>query len=256
MTEKIFVELLGDVRVRVGSRAAVGVVGKQRVLLAALCLAGGRPVRAEELIDRLWGDEPPASARTTLRGYVRRLRTALGGSARGAVVSGQGGYRLGDGVETDLARFQRLWAAARGCADPGRRLTLLDEALRGWRGRPLPGVEPDGWVREAVVGIEEELLQAAEEWCDLRVGSGEPGAAVVRLTGLVADHPLRETLWHRLILGLDGCGRTAEALERYEQVRRRLADELGVAPSGPLRRLHRALLSDRDRYPAQSMAFR
>ncbi|MBY8849784.1 SARP family transcriptional regulator, partial [Saccharothrix sp. MB29] len=99
-------------------------------------------------------------------------------------------------------------------------------------------------------GVEEELLQAVEEWCDLHLDSGDAGRALVRLTGLVADHPLRETLWFRLIRGLHGCGRTAEALERYEHVRGRLGEDLGVSPSALLRELHRALLLDDRRRPS------
>ncbi|MDU0289720.1 BTAD domain-containing putative transcriptional regulator [Saccharothrix longispora] len=246
----VSVELLGELRVRVGGRPVDVVAGKQRLLLVALCVSGERPVRAEELVDRLWGDEPPASARTTLRGYVRRLRGTLGASARECVTGGRGGYRVGDGVTTDLARFRVAWAAARRCGEPAARLALFEEALSHWRGRPLSGVEPVGWVREVVTGVEEELLQAVEEWCDLHLDSGDAGRALVRLTGLVADHPLRETLWFRLIRGLHGCGRTAEALERYEHVRGRLGEDLGVSPSALLRELHRALLLDDRRRPS------
>ncbi|WP_423246994.1 AfsR/SARP family transcriptional regulator [Streptomyces pratisoli] len=64
-----------------------------RAVLTALVAAGGRPVRAGELVDELWGDEkePPADTTAALQALIGRLRRALG---RETVISVPGGYRL------------------------------------------------------------------------------------------------------------------------------------------------------------------
>ncbi|UJW31189.1 winged helix-turn-helix domain-containing protein [Saccharothrix sp. AJ9571] len=240
----ISVGLLGDVDVEADGRRVAVVPGKQRLLLSALCLSGTRTLATEELIDRLWEDAPPAAARTTLRGHVRRLRGTVTGEFIGG---GRGGYRIGDLVSTDVARFRTARSTAGRSADPVRRRALLDEALCHWRGRPLSGVESARWVGDTVTALEEELLQAVEDWADLQLVCGDPGRALIRLTELVVRHPLRETLWVRLLRCLHASGRTAEAVDRFEHVRRKLAAELGVAPSAPLRELHQQLLrGDRD----------
>src|SRR5581483_7380161 len=59
---------------------------------------------------------------------------------------------------------------------------------------------------------------------------------------LLADHSLREQLWALLLRGLYGAGRTAEALEAYEQARQTIADQLGVEPSAELQRLYHQIL--------------
>lgn len=251
----IFIGILGEFEVRVASLAVRIPSGKQQLLLAALTLRASQLVSTDELVARLWDDQPPHSARITLRGYVKRLRSVLPPTDDGAgsLIEGvPGGYRFSIGPdEVDLTRFRRLCHEARECPDPQRRMSWLNSALAQWRGRPLSGLEPCRWVEETVASLEEELLQAVESWSDLVIEHSDPGATTLTLSRLLADHPFRESLWHRLIRGLHRAGRSAEALNRYEEVRRLLAEQLGVEPSGPLRALHQQILTD-DKREAQA----
>ncbi|WP_343449458.1 AfsR/SARP family transcriptional regulator [Micromonospora oryzae] len=242
------IALLGDLQVR-AAEGSVSIPGiKQRLLLAALALRSGQLVSVDELVGRVWGEEPPPSARTTLRGYVRRLRSALrmAGEFGASIIDfDAGGYRLMIEPEcVDINRFGRLRREARSCSDPVEEAALLAEALRLWRGRPLSGLGSARWADEIAVGLEEEILQTVERRCDLSIERDEAGMVSVEVQRLLAHYPLRETLWHRLILSLHRSGRTAEALDRYQQVRQLLADQLGVSPSATLRALYLGILSE------------
>ncbi|MBK1783276.1 AfsR/SARP family transcriptional regulator [Prauserella cavernicola] len=245
---EVRIGILGELDVRVGERAVPIPRGKQQLLLAALTLRRGQFVGTDELIDQVWADDPPPSARTTLRGYVKRLRTRFanaGAGGRLVIEALPGGYRLDAAAgDTDLSRFRLGWQRARGCDDAVARLETLGAALALWRGRPLSGLPRMEWVEQAAVGLEQEWLQAVECRMDLLIGEGQAAAAAVELHGVLAEQPFRESLWSRLLLALHHSGRTADALLKYDEVRRLLADRLGVEPSGQLRALHQRLLRE------------
>lgn len=243
----VAIGILGELTVQVAG-VSVSVPGsKQRLLLAALTLNAGNLVTVDELITRLWDEQPPPSARTTLRGHVRRLRDLMRDPARvdvPAIQSGVGGYRLSGESTIDLEQFRRLRREASNGTDVGRQADLLSHALDLWRDVPLSGVETIGWVDQAVVALQEEYLETVERRCDLLLDRRETGSIVIELQRLLARHPLRESLWYRLILALHLGSRTAEALSRYDDVRRLLAEQLGIAPSYQLRSLHQRLLTE------------
>src|SRR6516225_5111388 len=76
-------EILGEIRVlRAGTPIRVG--GPMAVrLLAALLVDAPRAVERDTLIERLWGDDPPATATTALQVHVSRLRQVLEPGNRG-----------------------------------------------------------------------------------------------------------------------------------------------------------------------------
>jgi DNA-binding SARP family transcriptional activator len=251
--------VLGDFE----TRTTAGIIpirgGKQRLLLASLALRPGSPIVVDELIDRIWEDNPPAAARTTLRSYVKRLRNQfreVDESGYNLIESVNGGYRLAvEYDDIDLNRFRKLRTQARNCGDPEQEIALLSFALTLWRGKPLSGLGPGRWLMEAAAGIEEELLQAAERRYELEVKCGCPGTAAAEMQRLVVQHPYRESLWFLMILGLHRSGRTAVALHKYERIRNLLADQLGVAPSRQLRSLHEQILRE-DNEPATDRRYR
>ena len=88
---------------------------KQRAVLAHLILEANRIVPAERLIDDLWGEDPPETARNTLQTYVSRLRKVLGD---GRIGGRGGGYVLSVAPEEiDASRFESL--VRRGKASSG-----------------------------------------------------------------------------------------------------------------------------------------
>src|SRR5213596_2292853 len=216
---------------------------KRRALLAALLLRAGEVVRRDELIDALWGEDPPDTARNTIQVYVSQLRKLL---PEGMLETAPPGYRLV--VETDaidLFEFVRLSEEGRtalGTGDAARAADTLRNALALWRGAPLADLPWEPFAQAEIVRLEELRLAAHEDRIDADLALGRHGQLVGELEGLVAEHPLRERLRGQLMLALYRSGRQADALAVYQRARRALVDELGIEPGELLRKLERAIL--------------
>ena len=201
---------------------------KQRALLAILLLHANEVVSTDRLIDALWDEAPPETARKSLRVYISRLRKTLG---RERLETKAPGYRLrvADG-ELDLECFQRLAEA-----EPR-------EALALWRGEPLAEFAYQRFAQTEIARLEELRVSCIEQLTGTDLAQGRHPALVSELERLVREHPLRERLRAQLMLALYRSGRQAEALEAYQEARRVLTEELGIEPSQELRELHQAIL--------------
>jgi DNA-binding SARP family transcriptional activator len=235
--------VLGPVEVRAGGRVLDAGHARRRAVLAVLLLDLGRVVPMEALIDRVWGEEPPASVLNTLYGYVSRLRSVIAGAPdRRATLSRRpGGYLLQANAEQlDLRRFHRLAAEAAG-SDDRRGAALLRQALGLWRGPALADVRSP-WLNVMRDTLEAARLAALADLSDIRLRQGEHGALVGELTGQAAARPGDERLIAQFMLALYRSGRQAEALHWFERTRQHLASEIGVDPGTSLRALHQQIL--------------
>lgn len=214
---------------------------KQRAVLALLLLAGGAHVSAEQLVDGVWGEDPPRTALGTVRGYVYRLRQVIGAGPECGIASTGGGYslRVGDGT-VDLAEFKALLARARDGG--GTAAGLLAEALALWHGTALAEV-PGPYARAQRDQLDQLRLAAVQDHLACRLELGRYAEVASELSVLVAEHPLVERLRELLMLALYGAGRQAEALAVYAATRRVLRDELGVDPAPRLQEVHRRILA-------------
>jgi YVTN family beta-propeller protein len=216
---------------------------KQRALLVVLVLRRGEAVSTDRLVDELWGDHAPASAPKIVQGYVSHLRKALGD---GFLVTRGRGYLLQTSHgEVDLDRFEALVAEGRRAlqaGDPRVASDRLRRALALWRGPPLADFSYEPFAQREIGRLEEERLAALEDRIDADLALGEHAALVGELDASVHDHPLRERLQAQLMLALYRCGRQADALERYQQARRELVEQLGIEPGRALQELERSIL--------------
>ncbi|OEV21006.1 AfsR family transcriptional regulator, partial [Streptomyces nanshensis] len=215
---------------------------KVRALLADLLAHDGGPVSADRLIHDLWGDAPPGKPAGALQAKVSQLRRVIG---RDRVERRPAGYRLRfdeGGDEVDAVRFRALVTEARPVRDPGARAALLTEALELWRGPAYADFADGPFVRAAAQRLAEQRLSVLEEQAEARLEAGDHALLAGELADLVARHPLRERLRTALMRALYAAGRQSEALTSYEDLRTRLAEELGVDPSPELAALHQALL--------------
>jgi DNA-binding SARP family transcriptional activator/streptogramin lyase len=215
---------------------------KQRAVLAVLLLNANHVVPTEQLIDDLWGDSPPSTARATLQVYVAGLRKALPNGGASLVTRAPGYVLELDDDILDLDRFTRLRADARETSDPDRRAALLHDALDLWRDAPLPELRAEPFSTAAVAQLEQLRLAALEERIDADLALGRHAVLVAELEALVAEHPYRERLRAQLMLALYRSGRQADALDAYQAGRRVLQDELGLEPGRELRDLEAAIL--------------
>jgi DNA-binding SARP family transcriptional activator/streptogramin lyase len=215
---------------------------KQRAVLALLLLNANHVVSTERLIDDLWGDSPPSTARAALQVYVAGLRKALHNGGASLHTRAPGYVLELDAGALDLDRFTQLRAEARESSDAERRAALLHEALLLWRDAPLLELRSEAFSTAAVAQLEQLRLAALEERIDADLALGRHAALVTELEALVAEHPYRERLRAQLMLALYRSGRQADALDVYQAGRRVLQDELGLEPGRELRDLEAAIL--------------
>lgn len=242
---EIRVRLLGEFEVlRDGVEVPIS-AGQQRAVLATLALRAGRALDIAAITQKLWGDEPPIGAQTTVRGYIRRLRLALdGGGADSVIGTGAGGYRLKvASSDVDVHRFTGLLDRARAERGKPNELACLEQALSCWRGEVLEGVNCEALHRSVRPALEEQRLLAVQRRLDIRIEARDSLEIVIaELRGLVIEHPLRERFWGQLMVALHRAGRSAEALREFHTCREVLVDELGVDPGAELQELHRGIL--------------
>lgn len=211
---------------------------RQRALLAALLLRVGRVVPTDQLVDELYGAEPPKTAIASLQNSVAALRKALGPDV---LVTRSPGYVLTLSPEQiDARRFEQMLADARAASAEERR-TLLVRALDLWRGPPLAEFAFEEWAQTEARRLDELRAVAVEERIATEVELGRAADLVPELESLVLQHPLRERLRELLMLALYRAGRQAEALGAYTEARATL-DELGIEPGDKLRHLQAAIL--------------
>jgi predicted ATPase/DNA-binding SARP family transcriptional activator len=220
---------------------------KQRAVLALLLLRMNEVVPRERLIDELWGDTPPPTARETLKVYVGRLRKLF--PAAGPVprlVTRGGGYALElEPGQLDLHRFTSLAeAGSRALTDGDSHgaAALLREGLALWRGTPLADLGAAAFAGTERQRLEGLRLAALEQCMEADLARGLDRELIGELEQLVLEHPFRERFRAQLMLALYRCGRQAAALEQYRRTVKLLLDELGIAPGSELKELERAIL--------------
>ncbi|MGJ7417428.1 BTAD domain-containing putative transcriptional regulator [Streptomyces cinereoruber] len=221
--------------------------GRQEVILAALLLDANRVVGTHHLVDLIWEDNPPETARTQVQICVSRLRKLLAGAAGEATITTRPpGYVLHtEAGNVDAALFTGLVLRARRLREEGasrEAVRLLRSAVTLWQGECLSGLD-GGPLANRARQLNEERLTATELRIQLELELGRYDRLVGELQMLTHEHPLREKLRGQLIQALYWSGRQAEALEAFRAGRRILADELGLEPGRELRELESAILA-------------
>jgi predicted ATPase/DNA-binding SARP family transcriptional activator len=251
--------LLGELEVVDDDKRDVVVTGaKLRALLAMLALHAGRAVPADQLVDALWGEDPPSAVRNGLQGLVSKLRRALGSTT--IVAMRGGGYALELPPEAiDVHRFEQLVADGRAAAascDPERANELLAEADSLWRGDALAEFAYEDFALAEVGRLSELRLAAVEERLDMELQLGRHRGVISELEALVTAYPLRERPRGLLMIALYRAGRQADALRIFQEGRHVLSEELGLDPAPELRRLETAILAQDPSLDAPDIAAR
>ncbi|QYN35989.1 winged helix-turn-helix domain-containing protein [Pseudonocardia sp. DSM 110487] len=234
--------LLGDVEVGLDGRPLDTGHIRQRTVLAALLVDVGRPVPADQLVDRVWADRPPYRARNALSAYVSRLRGVLGRLDGVRITRGAGGYLLAaDPLTVDLHLFRHLVSRARETEQPAEAAALYARALDLWRGDPFPTVDVP-WFADLRTALEAERLAATLDRNDAALRAGRHADLLGEITTAASTHPLDERLAGQLMLAQYRSGRQSDALATYQRIRRRLVEELGSEPGHDLRNVHQKIL--------------
>jgi DNA-binding SARP family transcriptional activator len=214
-----------------------------------LLIHANEVVSTDALIDALWMGPPPPSALLSLEVHVSRLRRAFLDAAAThppVITTSPCGYRLNaEDQQTDIGRFERL--ALEGheyllAGDVAESCSLLSQSLELWRGPALVEFSRFGFAQPEIARLESRRLEALEDRIEADLALGHEWHIASELEGLVKEHPLRERFHAQLMLALTRCGRQADALAVYNQLRARLGDELGVDPGASIEELYIAIL--------------
>ena len=164
---------------------------RERALLGALLLHAGEVVSVDALIDSVWGEPNPASARHMVHEYVSRLRGALGDTQ--VIATHAPGYAIDrEACELDAARFLELVRTARSAVAADRlddALKAFDQALALWRGDALSGVALEGEARLAAARLDDARRAARSERVDVALALGHHGELIPDLERAVATEP-------------------------------------------------------------------
>jgi DNA-binding SARP family transcriptional activator/DNA-binding beta-propeller fold protein YncE len=228
-----------------GEPVALGTL-KERLVLGVLLLHANEFVSRERLIDELWGEAPPPTARKAVNVYISQLRKALGRDGDDPISTASGGYRLRlEPEQLDAERMQQLLGEARESVsrgehgDAGERFRA---ALALWRGPTLAGLQLESLGGDEVARLDELRIAALMDRLDCDLALGRHEQVLGELNVLVREHPLRERLRAQQMLALYRADRQADALDAYAEARRTLVDDLGIEPSEALQRLQQAIL--------------
>jgi predicted ATPase/DNA-binding SARP family transcriptional activator len=245
--------LLGEIEAIVdGRRIDVG-HARQRCVLASLLVDVNRPVSVDQLIDRVWADEPPSRARNALAGYLSRLRAVLGGTGDVQIARGPAGYTMtADALLVDLHLFRHLAESARAIADPFEAATVYGRALGLWHGEPFSAIDTP-WIADTRVSLEGERLSVELDRNDVGLETGRHTELVAEMVAALAAHPLDERLAGQVMLAQYRSGRQADALDTFRRMRARLVDELGIDPSPGLREIHQQILESVSAEPVPAL---
>ncbi|GAB3566355.1 BTAD domain-containing putative transcriptional regulator [Amycolatopsis endophytica] len=251
--DRLRLSVLGPLRAWRGTRQLDLGPTRQRALLAALVLRPGRTVSADELLDDVWGLEPPGTGRRVIPTYVFRLRKCLRATedapADAVIARGSSGYRFADTTaEVDAASMERLAAEAAAAERSGDLIAAVraaSAALDTFRGEPLTGL-PGPFAEGHRLRLAERRIALQLDRAAWQLRLGRHREVVDELAALTGIHPHHEALAALLMRALHGAGRRADALAVYTTLRRRLVDDLGVEPGREPRRVHQAVLRGED----------
>ncbi|MCQ4208871.1 AfsR/SARP family transcriptional regulator [Streptomyces longispororuber] len=252
------IEVLGTLAVRENGVSVTPRAPKPRQVLALLALHADQVVPVASLIEELWGDCPPRSARTTLQTYVLQLRemiaTALekdpegtpARSPKDVLATAPGGYVLHtSGGSSDVREFDRLAGLGYRAMDGGdfpRAARELGDALALWTGSALADVQAGPQLEMQTRRLDETRLCALDQRIEADLRLGRHRELLGELTVLVSRYRTHENLHAQFMLALHRSGRRSEALDVYQRLRATLVRELGLEPSAGLRRLQRSIL--------------
>jgi SARP family transcriptional regulator, regulator of embCAB operon len=249
------IKVLGPLSAEVAGRSVLPSAGKPRQVLALLAVYASQIIPVPTLMEEIWGTDMPRSALTTLQTYILQLRRLLAAAygpdslydSKEVLVTRYGGYLLDvQPGSVDVHEYDQLVAAGRAATERSDDLAvslIYRQALSLWRGDALVDVRIGPLLEIELVRLQESRLGVLERRIDADLRLGRHGELLSELTALSTRHSLHEGIHAQCMVALYRAGQQWRALEVYQTLRRRLAEDLGLGPSARLQRIHHAILA-------------
>lgn len=218
--------------------------GKPALVLARLALVAGRAYSRDHLVECVWPECERDVGRPRLRFALTVLRNEFCLGDALAASKNEVGLDWST-VDTDVEIFRRQLKRAKANAPPDsvdvNQANSLCEACDTLRGELAEQLTAP-WLEAHRQEIRELRVEALRKAAALLGAAGHFTAAEKCLRDAIAADRLREGLHAELIGMLHHAGRTAEAIAQYEEFRRGLQREMGLAPSDALTAIARDLV--------------
>lgn len=246
-------ELLGSLRVVDEQGASFIGAPKVGTMLATLLVRADHVVTSEQLIEEIWGNNPPRRATAGIHVYVSDLRKFLNRpwQRENPIITRSPGYmlRLPASDELDYRRFIELAELGRGhmrdnCYEEAAE--CFERALSLWRGAVLSDIGNGRILSSFVTWLTEVRLECTELLLDAQLRMGRHRELIGRIYPLTLEYPLREAFYRQLMLALYRSDRRGDALKVYQSARAVLIEELALEPCRALQDLHQAILLSDD----------
>ena len=229
--------LLGGFRVAVGARVVPEDAWSRRrpaAVIKLLALAPGHRLHREQVMDALWPGLAPDAAAANLRKALHHARRSLDPEEGAQLIASVGELLSLREPVVDVDAFRAAASHARRTSDAA----AYDKAVELYHGDLLPEDLYEEWTFAHRDELKADYAALLGESASLLEARGELDRAARAATRLVAAEPLNED-GHLLLIRLHAlAGRRGEAVQRYEQLRTLLADDLGAEPSPQAQRLY------------------
>jgi DNA-binding SARP family transcriptional activator len=245
--------LAGEVAVENGEQLLreADLAGRQgRLALVYLVAERERAVTQSELAELLWPDSLPPSWPVALSAVVSKLRQRLGtiGLDRDRVIANAFRcyqFRPPGEAWIDVEAAADALHQAEGALQADQPQAAYGPALIATTiaRRPFLVGEDAPWVTTRREHLRDLLVRSLDCRVEALMWNGELALAQDQARAAVELEPFRESGYRRLMQVLVKRGDRAEAVLVYQDCKRRLAEELGVAPSDETESLMRAVIA-------------
>jgi DNA-binding SARP family transcriptional activator len=255
MASMMDIRVLGPLSIHHGTVEMTPTAQKPCTVLALLLLNHERVVPVSAMIEELWQEVPPKTARAALQIYVFHLRKKLTQTtgftlaevAETMLQTVQNGYRfVVEPGQFDLEIYHRLQRAGGKAMDAGDFRSAAQhfrEALHLWRGPMVADVEPGTMIRAEIAALEQSRMTMLDYRIELDLRLGLHREILSELAVLTSRNRFHENLHAQYVIALYRSGYRIRALEAFHRLRHSMLNEFGLEPSLKLKQLHQSVLT-------------
>lgn len=251
----VYIRVLGPLSIHHDTAEVTPTAQKPCTVLALLLLNHVRVVPISALIDELWREIPPKTARTALQIYIFHLRKKLAQTtgltlaevSETMLQTVRNGYRfVVEPGQFDLEVYHRLQRAGGKAVEAGDFHSAAQhfrQALNLWRGPAVADVEPGTRIRAEVAALEQSRMTMLDYRIELDLRLGLHREILSELVVLTSRNRFYENLHAQYMIALYRSGYRIRALEAFHRLRQNMLNEFGLEPSPKLKEFHQAVLT-------------